>query len=144
MAQKGVVFTTHLDTSRCAAVFRETGEAARGGARNALRAVNRLAGKGDLSKLYTPGFDPVFGDVEEKPDFMVGVKILKFGPGFTTGPGDGIHVHMYVNDRGSARNVELVAEHGMMDGRLAANLVRRFLDSFRHADSGLAITKGNV
>jgi hypothetical protein len=85
-----------------------------------------------------------FAEVEEKPDFMVGVNILKFGPAFTSGPGNGVHLHMYVNDKRTVRKVELVAQHGMTDSGLAAKLVRRFLDSFQTADSGLTVTQGNV
>ena len=144
MAQKSVVFATHLDTSECADVFKEEGEAARGGVRNVLRVANRMTGNGELPGFYTPDTDSVFGQLEEKPDFMVGVKILKFGPGFTTGPGDGVHVHMYINDKGPMRNVELVAQHRMMDGRLAAKLVRRFLDSFLRADPTLLVKQENI
>jgi hypothetical protein len=144
MRQKGVVFATQLSTSECAQVFKETGQAARGGARKLLEVSARLGGAGDKTGFYTPTFDPVFGQVEDTPDFMVGVNILKFGPAFKNGPGNGIHVHMYVNDEEAARKVELVAQHGMTDGGLAAKIVRRFLDSFRAVDPKLTVAEGNV
>jgi hypothetical protein len=144
MRQKAIVFTTQLSTSECARVFKETGQAARGGARKLLEVSARMGGARDKTGFYTPTFDPAFAEVEEKPDFMVGVNILKFGPAFTSGPGNGVHLHMYVNDKRTVRKVELVAQHGMTDSGLAAKLVRRFLDSFQTADSGLTVTQGNV
>jgi hypothetical protein len=144
MRQKGVVFATQLSTSQCAQVFKETGQAARGGARKLLEVTTRLGGHGDKTGFYTPTFDPVFAQVEGTPDFALAVNILKFGPAFTTGPGNGIHVHMYVTDEETTRKVEINAKHGMTDGGLAGNLVRRFLDAFQGADPGLTVTEGNI
>ncbi|MBR7827174.1 hypothetical protein KDK95_12725 [Actinospica sp. MGRD01-02] len=146
MRQKGVVFTTTLDIPALANVFKGTGEAAMGGVRRVLKVAPRLTGAGDKIGFYTPKFDPVWSGVQEQPDFAVGVNILKFGPGFApgSGPGDGTHVHMYVKNNGNARNVELVAQHGMTDARLATKLVSRFLDSFRAADPGLRINESNI
>lgn len=146
MRQKGVVFTTRLSISECAAIFKETGTASRGGARRLLEVTARMGGAGDAVGFYTPSFDPVFAAVEEQPDFMVGVNIMTFGPGLMpgSGPGDGVHMHMYVNDTGGARKVELVAQHKMGAAGAAAKIARRFLDAFRGADSELAVKEGNI
>jgi hypothetical protein len=146
MRQKGVVFITRLGIAECATVFKEAGTASRGGARRLLEVTTHMAGVGDATGFYTPRFDPVFAAVEEQPDFMVGVNILTFGPGLMpgSGPGDGVHIHMYVSDAGAERKVELVAQHKITHGGLAAKLARRFLDAFRGADPGLAVKEGNI
>ena len=105
-----------------------------------------MAGAGDAVGFYTPKLGPVFAAAEKRPDFMVGVNILTFGPGLApgSGPGDGVHVHMHISETGAAREVQLVAQHKVTSGGLAAKLTRRFLDAFRDADPELDFKEGNI
>jgi hypothetical protein len=141
MGQKGVVFTTALTTKQCADVFRSAGDSARGGWKKMLEASATVIGNGDRTGYYTPRFSSPFASVDGTPDFAVGVNILKFSAG---AQGNGTHVHMYVDDEGDNRAVQLVSSHGLMDGSRSAKLVRKFLDQFKAADRKLRVTDGNI
>jgi hypothetical protein len=147
----GAILRWRCDLLRCSWVDKSkpnkgTGEAAMSEVRKVLTWAPLLTGAGDKIGFCTPNFDPIWAGAHEQPDFTVGVNILRFGPGIApgSGPGDGTHVHMYVKNNGNLRNVQLVAQHGMTDARLAAKLVTRFLDSFRAADPGLRVTETNI
>jgi hypothetical protein len=141
MGQKGVVFTTSLSVKECANVFRDAADSARGVKGKLFEAAAKGMGNGDATGFYTPNFDSPFAAVDGTPDFSVGINILKFMGG---GQGNGTHVHMYVDDRGEARSVQLVSRHGLTGGMRSASLTRKFLDQFQTADSTLRITDGNL
>ncbi|HUC14472.1 MAG TPA: hypothetical protein VMS00_08470, partial [Acidimicrobiales bacterium] len=107
MGQKGVVFSTKLTTKECAEVFRQAAESARGlGAKMAGLGV-KITGH-DESGFFTPKFDSPFAALDGVPDFAVGVHILKFAGG---AKGAGTTVHMYVDEGGEHRNVQIVSPH---------------------------------
>ena len=141
MGQKGVVFTTKLSVQECAHAFRAAGDSARGGLVKIREVGAAVMGNGDRTGYYTPNFDSPFAAVDGTPDFAIGVNILKFNAG---AQGNGTHVHMYVDDGGDSRTVQLVSSHGLMDGGRSARLTRKFLDQFRAGDPQLQITDGNI
>ena len=141
MGQKGVVFTTTLTVKDCVGVFRTAGDSARSRMGKLLEASATVAGNSEMTGYYTPTFDSPFAQAEGVPDYAVGVNILKFSAG---AQGNGTHVHMYVDNNGATRTVQLVSKHGLMDGGRSAKYVRKFLDQFRDTDRQLRITDGNV
>lgn len=141
MGQKGVVFSTTLTVKDCAAVFRAAGDSVRGGMAKMLEVSATVVGHGDRTGYYTPTFDSPFATVDGVPDFAIGVNILKFSAG---AQGNGTHVHMYVDDGGDTRTVQLVSNHGLMDGGRSAKFTRKFLGQFKIADRQLRVTDGNI
>jgi hypothetical protein len=141
MGQKGVVFATTLTVKECADIFRVVGDSARGGWGKMLEASAAVAGNKDTTGYYTPQFNSPFAAVDGVPDYAVAVNILKISAG---AQGNGTHVHMYVDDKGGDRTVQIVSPHGLMDGGRSAKYVRKFLDQFEAADRQLRITDGNV
>jgi hypothetical protein len=141
MSQKGIVFTTKLSLAECANLFQQTGNSLRGVRGRLLEAGAMLAGHSDRTGFYTPTFDSPFSRIEGVPDFAVGVNILKFNAG---AQGNGTHVHMYVDDRGEHRDVQLVAKHGLLDASRSARMVRKFFEAFQSSDAGVTVTEGNI
>jgi hypothetical protein len=141
MSQKGIVFTTKLTVADCANLFRQTGDSLRGVRGRLLEATAAVAGNSDRTGYYTPSFDSPFARVGGVPDFAVGVNILKFNAG---AQGNGTHVHMYVDDRGDHRDVQIVAKHGLLDASRSARMVRKVFEAFQSSDAGVTVTDGNV
>jgi predicted alpha/beta-fold hydrolase len=107
----------------------------------AIELTAKIAGHGDRTGYYTPTFNGAFDAVDGVPDFACGVNILKFSGG---AQGNGTPVHMYVDDRGDTRAVQLVSAHGLTGGMRSASLTRKFLERFQAADGQLQITGGNL
>lgn len=96
-----------------------------------------MAGHKDRTGYYTPTFNSLAG----APDYALGVNILKFSAG---AQGNGTPVHMYVDDKGDTRTVQLVSKHGLMDAGRSAKFTRKFLEQFQAADRQLQVTDGNL
>ncbi|WP_194922248.1 hypothetical protein [Catenulispora rubra] len=141
MQQKGIVFTTRLSVSDCANLFRETGDALRGVGRKLLEATAKVAGHGDLTGYYTPEFNSPFARVDGIPEFAVGINIMKFS---AAAQGNGTHVHMYVDDRGDHRDVQLVSNHTITGGMRSGRMVRKFFEAFQGTDAGVRVTDSKV
>jgi len=141
MGQKGIVFNTTLTTQVLANVFRSTADKQRGGARKALELVAKVGGAGEVVGYYTPRFDSPFAAVDGVPDFAIGINIIQ---AFGAGQGDGTHVHMYVDDGGDKRSVQLIAKHGLLGGGRATRIARLFFEQFQAVDRTLQITDGNL
>lgn len=141
MPQKGIVFETRLSIRECSHVFRDAGDSARNPGVRALEIAAKLAGNDDTIGYYTPQFQSPFSVIEKIPDYAVGVNILKFNAG---AKGNGTHVHMYVDDRGSGRVVEIVVKCGMLDGYRSTRLTRRFFELFKKADNEIRRIDGNI
>jgi hypothetical protein len=140
MRQKGVVFSTALSIAQCADVFRQAAASARG----AGAAIGEFAAKlrgNDNSGFFTPTFDSPFAAVDGVPDFAVGVFIGKLIGG---GDGAGTAVHMYVDENGDRRDVQIVSPHTLTGSLRSARLARKILDAFRVADPRLVVTDGNI
>jgi hypothetical protein len=141
MRQKGIVFTTSLSLRDCGNLFRTTGESVRGKGARLLEVTAKVAGNSDRTGFYTPTFNSPFSQIDGTPDFAIGLNILKFNAG---AQGNGTHVHMYVDDNGGHRTVELVSSHGMLDAARSAKFVRRFFEEFQGADPKLQVAETNI
>ncbi len=141
MGTKGVAFTTRLSVNECANIFRDAGEDVRGAGSRLLEAGAKIAGNSGATGYYTPTFDSPFASIDGVPDFAIGLNILKFNAG---AQGNGTHVHMYVDDQGDVRAVEIVSRHGMLDGGRSARLVGKFFERFTSADRSLTVSESNI
>ncbi len=95
----------------------------------------------DNSGFFTPTFHSPFAAVDGVPDFAVGVYIGKFIGG---GDGAGTVLHMYVDESGDRRDVQIVSPHTLTGGMRSARLARKIFDAFQAADPGLVVTNGNI
>lgn len=141
MAQKGIVLSTSLSVKDCANIFRAAADATRGFKARLSEVGAKVAGNSDRVGFYTPTFDSPFAAVDGTPDFSIGYNAIKFSGG---AQGNGTHVHMYVDDEGDVRNVQIVSKHGLTGGARSARLVESFLEHFQDADRSLRITDGNI
>lgn len=141
MGQKGVVFDTALSMKDLAQIFRETTESQRNVARKAFEVIAKVGGAGEAVGYYTPNFSSPFAAVDGTPDFAIGVNIMKFAG---SAMGNGTHVHMYVDDGGDKRSVQLIAKHGLLDGGRAAKIARLYFENFQAADRAVRVTDGNL
>jgi len=141
MQQKGIVFTTKLTVSDCADCFRETGDGLRNVGRKLLEATAKVAGNGDVTGYYTPRFTSPFARVDGIPDFAVGINIMKFS---AAAQGNGTHVHMYVDDCGEYREVQLVSSHGLTGGMRSGRMVRKFFEAFQESDAAVTVKESSV
>lgn len=141
MKQKGIVFTTWLSVKQCAELFRSAADSTRGIKARMSEVAASAMGNSETVGFYTPNFDSPFATVDGVPDFAIGFNVLKFVGG---GQGNGTHVHMYVDDRGSERNVQLVSAHGLTGAARSARCVSIFMERFRGADHALRVTDGNI
>jgi hypothetical protein len=138
MAQKGVVFSTTLSLEECKQLFQRGAGGARGGFARLTEGIAKLKGNGDLTGFYTPNFDSPFGGA---PQFAVGINVM--GP-IHGANGPGVPVHMYVDDTGAQREVQLVAQGGLTGGARAAGSLGSSSSNFRRrtpsSQSGTAIS----
>lgn len=98
---------TNANVQEIARAFREAAESEYQGSGARKFADKAMGGKtGSKFGFFTPdaGDDP-FAQLEEQPDFSVGVKMP--AGGFVSGA-QPVTVHLYVVDNGSSRHVELV------------------------------------
>lgn len=79
--------------------------------------------------------------IDGTPDFAIGINIVK---AFGSGQGAGTHMHMYVDEKGDRRSVQLIAKHGLLDSGRAARIARLFFEKFQAADSKLQVTDSNI
>lgn len=141
MAQKGVVFKTSLSMKQCADVFREGADSARGITARMSEIGAKAIGNGEVTGFFTPTFDSPFASIDGVPDLAVGIIVLKFGGG---AKGNGTPVHMYADERGDHRDVQIVSKHGLTGGMRSARLARKFLEQFQLADPNLQVAEGNL
>ena len=138
---KGIVFSSTLTTDRLASVFRDATRSTRGLNAKLIEAVNKVEG-GNAYNFYTPTFDSPFGAGGGAPDFAIGLNIAKVG-GYGSGNG-ATPIHMYVDDAGDHRVVQLVSDHNFMGGARASRLLRKIYEAFHAADPKLTVTDGDV
>lgn len=141
MGQRGIVFTTGLSVKECANVFRTAAEASRGAKAKFSEMAAKMAGNSETVGFYTPTFDSPFASIDGVPDFSIGFNALKFSAG---AQGNGTHIHMYVDDQGDTRSVQIVSKHGITGGARSGRFVSKFFEQFQAADRGLRVTEGNI
>jgi hypothetical protein len=138
--QKGIVFSTNMTTKECADLFRQAAQSSRGLGAMIGEFAAKVAGN-DQSGFFTPNFDSPFAGIDGVPDLAVGVHIGKWMNGAS---GSGTTMHMYVDDGGAHRSVQIVSPHTLTGGMRAAKFVRKFFDLFRAADPNLQVEDDNI
>lgn len=101
----------------------------------------KVAGNSDTVGFYTPRFDSPFAGIDGTPDLAIGFNAIKFSAG---AQGNGTHIHMYVDDTGDSRKVQIVSSHGLTGGARSARFVTKFFEQFQAADRGIRVTDGNI
>src|SRR4051794_33001295 len=112
MGQKGIVFTTQLSTADCSTVFRHAAANARGATARIAETAAKAMGN-DQSGFFTPTFDSPFAAIDGTPDFAVGVHVAKLLNGAM---GAGTTIHMYVDEAGGRRGVQIISPHTLTGG----------------------------
>lgn len=137
MRTKSAQVRTGLSVRECAALFeREASARMRRPGAVLGRLGAKMAGK-DQSGFFTPTDDSPFSALDDdSPDFSVGILIPRFSGGVQ---GNTHALHMYVWDRGDARQVELVSPHGLGSGMWAGRLVAQTCAAFQSADPESAV-----
>lgn len=139
MRLKAVSFTTERSLVQVRDRFHDAAKEARGIGAKIGEMAAKTTGK-DESGFFTPTFDSPFS-TGDSPDFAVGVHIGKLLNG---AQGSGTTIHLYVNDDGGTRTVQIVSPHSMTGGMRSAKFVRRFLESYQEWDARLQVVEGNV
>jgi hypothetical protein len=119
VGEKTVEFRTALGVRECGLRFKSAIEEGRGTSAWIGGVVAKALG-GETLTWYTPPTDPVFGALDhDRPDFTAGVAV----PRAQGAHQNGTNVHLYVWDRGSHRDVGLLAHHSLMGGAQASKLL---------------------
>lgn len=131
MGEKVARIHTSLSTKQCAAVFESAPRALMSGAAKVQGILARVAGGVYTADFFTPRDDGAFAVLnDDPPTFTVGTFIRNgaSAPNPT-------EVHMYVWDRGTQRQVIVLAQHGLMTGTVhARKIVTGIADMFRLQD----------
>lgn len=138
MSIKGVSFTTAMSVKECADAFRLAASQARGMGAKLGEAAARFRGQ-TSGGFFTPTSDSPFAAVDGVPDFAIGVHIGKMLNGAA---GAGTTVHMYVDDRGGRREVQIVSPHSLGGGMRSERFVERFRAAFEASDPSLRAVAG--
>jgi hypothetical protein len=119
MGDKAARIETALTVKQCAALFQASPKQLMSGAAKFQGFAAKLAGGNFTADFFTPTDSSPFAELDDDaPAFAVGTFIRNgaSAPNPT-------EVHMYVWDRGSKREVAVVAAHGLMTGALHAKKV---------------------
>lgn len=118
---------TTYSVKQCGELFQKAVREAQGVGSQVGRLAAKLMGN-DNSGFYTPRDESPFSELnDDPPTFVVGAFIPKLQGGAL---GNGTHVHMYVWDRGSHRDVEFYSPHGFGGGMHASKLVKSCIATF--------------
>jgi hypothetical protein len=119
MGEKAVEFQTSSSVKECGMRFKSGIENGRGASAWIGGVTAKLMG-GETLGWYTPPNDSPFAALDDDPPtFTIGVGVPKAQGAHA----NGTHVHMYVWDRGSHRDVALLAHHSLTGGSHAAKLL---------------------
>lgn len=131
MGTKESALKTSMTVSQCGELFKRASRDARGFGSKVGGLAAKVRGR-DQSGFFTPTSDSPFDALDgDKPAFSVGVLIPRMLNG---GDGAVTAVHMYVWDRGDAREERLVSPHGITGGMHASSVLERVTAAFRAAD----------
>jgi hypothetical protein len=136
MGAKAARIETALTVKECAALFQTSPKRLMSGAAKFQGATARLAGGNFTAGFFTPAGPTVSADRgDDAPEFAVGTFIRN---GISAA--NPTELHMYVWDRGSQREVMLVAGHGLMTGAVhARKLVQNLAQLFAARDRAATV-----
>ena len=119
MGEKSVEFQTPLSVKQCGERFQSGIMKGRGASAIIGGLTAKLLG-GESLTWYTPEDDSPFAALnDDPPAFSVGVAVPKAQGAHQ----HGTNLHMYVWDRGSHRDVALLAHHSLTGGSHATKLI---------------------
>lgn len=119
MGEKGVEFKTSRSVSECGHGFR-TGIVGGRGMSSMIGGITAKLMGGESLTFYTPQDNSPFAALNgDRPAFSVGVSVPKANGAHL----HGTNVHMYVWDRGSHRDVAVLADHSLAGGMHATKLI---------------------
>ncbi len=107
MKTLGTAFQTSFTVKQCADAFEAGATDARGGAAKFAEVIASSRGHGDYG-FFTPEAGALAAAHDDHPDFTVGFAVGKW---VNNAVGADRVVQMYVHDRGSHREVELVSSY---------------------------------
>jgi hypothetical protein len=119
MGEKSAAFQTSLSVKECGMRFKSGIETGRGASAWIGGAMAKMMG-GETLTWYAPEDDSPFATLnDDRPSFSIGVGVPKAQGAHQ----HGTNVHMYVWDRGSHRDVALLAHHSLTGGAHANKLL---------------------
>lgn len=131
MGEKAARMETTLTVKECAALFQASPRQLMSGAAKFQGFTAKLAGGNFTADFFTPTDSSPFAALnDDAPAFAAGTYIRNgaSAPNPT-------ELHMYVWDRGSKREVLVIAGHGLMTGALhAKKVVQRLTEMFTARD----------
>ncbi len=122
-------FITDLSVRECSAAFRVGAEASYGGMRKFASLVTKMQDRASAQfSFFTPRPDEVFGDLDEDPPTWSGGVTV---PGVTKVNGTlEMVVQIYVWERGSHREVQIIAPYGIGEKGSTSRVLDRILQEF--------------
>lgn len=137
MGDKAARIETTLTVRQCAAIFQASPKQLMSGAAKFQGFAAKLAGGNFTADFFTPRDSGPFSMLDDDPPaFAVGTFIRNgaSAPNPT-------EVHMYVWDRGSKREVAVIAAHGLMTGALhAKKIIQSLAQMFSAQDSSASVS----
>jgi hypothetical protein len=135
MGDKAAKIETTLTVKQCAALFQASPKQLMSGAAKFQGLAARLAGGNFTADFFRPTDSSPFAELyDDAPAFAVGTFIRNGVNG--THPTE---LHMYVWDRGSKREVAVIAGHGLVTGAVHARKVVQSLTQMFTAQDRSAI-----
>ena len=126
MSEKAVEFNTPLSVKECGLRF-QTGIRTGRGLSSRIGGITAMLMGGESLTFYTPEDDSPFAALnDDVPVFSVGVAVPKANGAHL----HGTNVHMYVWDRGSHREIALLAHHSLAGGAHANQLIQAVQSQF--------------
>jgi hypothetical protein len=134
MSDKAAKIETNLTVKQCAALFQASPKQLMSGAAKFQGFAAKLSGGNFTADFFTPTDSSPFAALnDDAPAFAAGTFIRNGANG--THPTE---LHMYVWDRGSKREVAVIAGHGFMTGALHAKKLVQSLTQMFTAQDGSA------
>lgn len=138
MGEKAVRVRTSLSVKECAEIFRHAPQQLMSGAAKFQGFLAKVQGGVFTADFFTPQESGPFAALDDdRPAFSAGTWIRN-----GASPTNPTELHMYVWDRGSGREVLVIAGHGLVTGFThAQRLVAQVADMIRRDDSGAQVDR---
>lgn len=131
MGQKAARIETTLTVKECAALFQASPKRLMSGAAKLQGFAAKAAGGNFTADFFTPTDSSPFAALDDDAPAFAGGTFIRNG---ASAPNP-TELHMYVWDRGSNREVAVVAAHGLMTGTLhAKKVVQSLAEMFKAHD----------
>lgn len=137
MGEKTARLETTLTVRQCAALFQASPKELMSGAAKFQGLAAKLAGGNFTADFFTPTDSSPFAALNDDPPAFTAGTYIRNG---ASAPNP-TELHMYVWERGSKREVMIVAGHGLMTGALhARKIVQRLTEMFTEQDRAAKVS----